>query len=51
MINVEPTLNDLKVMQFIHNGYITLENIVDPDFNTECESVDGRTSQRFCAHG
>ena len=41
MINVEPTLNDHDVMQFIHNGYITLENIVDADFNTECESVDG----------
>ena len=41
MINIEPTLNDLQVMQFIHNGYITLGNIVDADFNKECESVDG----------
>ena len=32
MINIEPTLNDLQVMQFIHNGYITLENIVDRGF-------------------
>ena len=39
MINIEPTLNDLQVMQFIHNGYITLENIVDADFNEACESV------------
>ena len=41
MINVEPTLNDHQVMQFIHNGYITLESIVDEDFNRECESVPG----------
>ena len=39
MINIEPTLNDHDVMQFIHNGYITLESIVDADFNQECESV------------
>ena len=39
MINIDPTLNDHDVMQFIHNGYITLESIVDADFNQECESV------------
>ena len=39
MIRVEPTLDDNQVMEFIHNGYITLESIVDTDFNTECQSV------------
>ena len=41
MVNIEPTLNDHQVMQFIHNGYITLESIVGEDFNRECESVPG----------
>ena len=41
MFNVEPTLNDDQVMRFIHNGYITLENIIDTDFNQKCESVGG----------
>ena len=41
MINIEPTLNDHQVMQFIHDGYITLESIIDKDFNRECESVPG----------
>ena len=41
MIDVKPTLNDHQVMQFIHNGYITLESIIDPDFNKECDAVDG----------
>ncbi len=39
MIHVEPTLNDSQIMRFIHNGYITLEGIINPDFNRECESV------------
>ncbi len=41
MINVEPTLNDSQIMQFIHNGYITLERIVDAEFNRTCDSVPG----------
>ena len=41
MIKVEPTLNDIEVRQFIHNGYITLESIIDPDFNKKCDSVHG----------
>ena len=39
MYNVEPTLNDHDVMQFIHNG-VTLENVIDPGFNRECETID-----------
>ena len=41
MINVEPTLNDHQVTQFIHNGYITLESVIDPDFNKACDAVHG----------
>ncbi|MCE2412947.1 phytanoyl-CoA dioxygenase family protein [Candidatus Poribacteria bacterium] len=41
MINVEPTLNDHQVMRFIHNGYITLESVIDPDFNKACDAVHG----------
>lgn len=46
MTNVQPTLNDDQVMKFIHNGYISLENIVDSNFNEECESVNrGRLTE------
>ena len=41
MFTVEPTLNDDRVMQFIHNGYITLESIIDEDFNRECNAIQG----------
>ena len=39
MREIEPTLNDEQVMRFIHDGYLTLEGIVDPAFNRACESV------------
>lgn len=41
MIHIKPTLNDTQVMQFIHNGYITLESLVGANFNRECHSVPG----------
>lgn len=49
MIDIQPTLNDRQVMQFIHNGYITLENIIDTDFNRECESIQGGHLSDFVA--
>ncbi len=39
MRDIEPALNDDQVMRFIHDGYLTLEGIVDPAFNRACESV------------
>lgn len=46
MTTIQPTLNDDQVMQFIHNGYISLENIVDSNFNEICESVNrGRLTE------
>ena len=32
MRDIEPTLNDEQVMRFIHDGYLTLEGVVDRCF-------------------
>ena len=36
MLDIQPTLNDKQVFDFIHNGYIILESVVAEDFNAEC---------------
>ena len=50
MKEIEPTLNDEQVMRFIHDGYLTLEGIVDPAVNRACEAVPaGHLTEFVCS--
>ena len=51
MTDIEPTLNDDGVMDFIASGYIVLEGLIEDDFNRycldqprSCRPVHGRCS-------
>ena len=46
MLDIQPTLNDKQVFDFIHNGYIILESVVAEDFNAECLALPP-TPDRF----
>ena len=39
MANIQPTMTDDDVMEFIANGYVVLEGIVDEEYNRACADV------------
>ncbi len=44
----EPTLNDLQVLEFCHNGYLMLEGVVPDEINKRTtQFLEERTGERF----
>ena len=41
MADIQPTLDDDAVMDFIATGYVRLDAVVDPDFNRRCLDAPG----------
>ena len=39
MIDIQPTMNDKQVMDFVFTGYVMLESVVSEAFNHQCETV------------
>ena len=39
MAEILPTMNDDAVMDFVANGYVVLEGVVDEDFNRHCSTA------------
>ncbi len=47
MIDVQPTMDDKRVMDFVSNGYVVLEGIVSDAFNRKCEMLPGGQIDEF----
>ena len=47
MTDIEPTLNDDGVMDFIATGYIVLEGLIEDDFNRCCLQQPGGNADGF----
>ena len=39
MIDIQPTMNDSQVMDFVSRGSVVLEGVVSDDFNRQCETL------------
>ena len=52
MIDIQPTMNDSQVMDFISRGSVVLEGVVSDEFNRQCETLPGRSINEFaCTPG
>ena len=45
--DIQPTMNDDAVMDFIANGYVILENVISESFNQECNDLTGGGVNEF----
>ena len=50
MIDVQPTMNDSKVMDFVWKGYVVLEGIVSDEFNRRCDALPGGHINEFVSN-
>ena len=52
MIDIQPTMNDSQVMDFISRGTVVVEGVVSDEFNRQCETLPGRSINEFaCTPG
>jgi hypothetical protein len=47
MINIQPTMTDDQVMDFIFRGYVILEGVIPDAFNRHCETFQGGRITEF----
>ena len=40
MAEIKPTMTDDNVMDFVANGYVVLDEMVDADFNERCRNLE-----------
>lgn len=49
MAQIEPTLDDDGVMDFVASGLVILEGVIDPDFNRRADRIDRGNCDDFIA--
>ena len=49
MAQIEPTLDDDGVMDFVASGLVVLEGVIDEDFNRRCDALDRGNCDAFIA--
>ena len=47
MMDIEPTLDDDGVTDFIASGYVVLEGLIEDDFNRRCLDQPGGNADGF----
>ena len=47
MNDIQPTMDDSQVMDFISRGTVILEGVVSDEFNRQCETLPGRSINEF----
>jgi hypothetical protein len=47
MIDVQPTMNDNQVMDFVLTGYVVVEGVVSSEFNRQCQTIPGGSINEF----
>ena len=52
MIDIQPTMDDNQVMDFVSRGSVVLEGVVSDEFNRRCETLPGGSINEFaCSPG
>ena len=52
MIDIQPTMDDSRVMDFVSGGSVVLEGVVSDEFNRQCETLPGgRIAEFACTPG
>ena len=50
MIDIQPTMDDSQVMDFVSGGSVVLEGVVSDEFNRQCETLPGGQNRRIRLH-
>ena len=45
--DIQPTMNDDTVMDFIASGYVVLEEVISKSLNQECKDLSGGGVNEF----
>ena len=47
MNDIQPTMDDSQVMDFVSRGSVVLEGVVSDEFNRQCETLPGGSINQF----
>ena len=50
MIDIQPTMDDSQVMDFVSRGSVVLEGVVSDEFSRQCETLPGGRIAEFACH-
>ena len=52
MNDIQPTMDDSQVMDFVSRGAVVLEGVVSDEFNRQCETLPGGSINEYaCSPG